>query len=82
MRKRTSFNKLFVIRVNPIGADPGFGQSILLEQQLVFHTAPYTSYDVVTLQEPASWDATLTRGLDHNLRLPPRFVMAIIFLLK
>jgi hypothetical protein len=60
-------------RVNPIGEDPGFGQSILQDQQLVFHTAPYTSYDVVTLQEPASWDTPQIRGLDYNLRVPPRY---------
>lgn len=60
-------------RVNPPGADPGFGQSILQEQQLVFHTAPYTSFDIVTLQEPASWDAPQVRGIDQSLRVPPKY---------
>ncbi|GLG98163.1 Uncharacterized protein GBIM_04765, partial [Gryllus bimaculatus] len=40
-------------RVHEAGRDPGFGQSILLEGQLVFHTPPYDSQDV-SLQEPAA----------------------------
>ncbi|XP_065331514.1 bridge-like lipid transfer protein family member 1 isoform X1 [Cloeon dipterum] len=59
-------------RVNPIGADPGFGQSILHEKQLVFHTPPYTSYDIVSLQDPPSWNNTLTRSHDHSLRVPSK----------
>ncbi|XP_049857041.1 transmembrane protein KIAA1109 homolog isoform X4 [Schistocerca gregaria] len=43
-------------RINEPGHDPGFGQSILHEGQLVFHTPPYGSQDV-SLQEPANgWE--------------------------
>lgn len=34
------FNLLFC-RVNESGKDPGFGQSILHDCQLIFHTPPY-----------------------------------------
>lgn len=37
---------LFSFRLNDSGVDPGFGQSILHEGQLVFHTAPYDSCQV------------------------------------
>ncbi|XP_059485480.1 bridge-like lipid transfer protein family member 1 isoform X2 [Neocloeon triangulifer] len=60
-------------RVNPIGADAGFGQSILHEQQLVFHTPPYTSYDIVSLQEPSSWDTNMTRNFEQGLKVPSSF---------
>nr|CAD7425599.1 unnamed protein product [Timema monikensis] len=44
-------------RINAPGQDPGFGQSILHEGQLMFHTPPYGSQDVL-LQEPANgWDS-------------------------
>ncbi|CAH1406051.1 unnamed protein product [Nezara viridula] len=33
-------------RVNEPGKDPGFGQSILHESHLIFHTPPYNSHDV------------------------------------
>lgn len=43
-------------RIQEPGHDPGFGQSILHEGQLVFHTPPYGSQDI-SLQEPANnWD--------------------------
>lgn len=46
-------------RLHEPGQDPGFGQSILHEGQLVFHTPPYGSQDV-SLQEPVNgWDSNL-----------------------
>jgi hypothetical protein len=46
-------------RIREPGQDPGFGQSILHEGQLVFHTPPYGSQDV-SLQEPISgWDSNM-----------------------
>ncbi|XP_046402633.1 transmembrane protein KIAA1109 isoform X3 [Ischnura elegans] len=42
-------------RIHGPNKDPGFGQSILHEGQLVFHTPPYGSQDV-SLQEPSRWD--------------------------
>ncbi|PNF17358.1 hypothetical protein B7P43_G02985 [Cryptotermes secundus] len=49
-------------RIHETGQDPGFGQSILHEGQLVFHTPPYGSQDV-SLQEPIS-------GWDSNMGIP------------
>lgn len=37
---------LVCFRVNEPGKDPGFGQSILHESHLIFHTPPYNSHDV------------------------------------
>ncbi|XP_063234537.1 bridge-like lipid transfer protein family member 1 isoform X2 [Bacillus rossius redtenbacheri] len=49
-------------RINEPGKDPGFGQSILHKGQLVFHTPPYDSHDIL-LQEPLSgWDKTAHGG--------------------
>ena len=49
----------FVSRIHEPGRDPGFGQSILHEGQLIFHTPPYGSQDI-SLQEPINgWDGTL-----------------------
>ncbi|XP_069702783.1 bridge-like lipid transfer protein family member 1 isoform X3 [Periplaneta americana] len=46
-------------RIHEPGRDPGFGQSILHEGQLVFHTPPYGSQDV-SLQEPVNgWDTVV-----------------------
>ncbi|KAJ9593935.1 hypothetical protein L9F63_014649, partial [Diploptera punctata] len=43
-------------RIHEPGRDPGFGQSILHDGQLVFHTPPYGSQDI-SLQEPVNgWD--------------------------
>ncbi|KAG8228088.1 hypothetical protein J437_LFUL000087, partial [Ladona fulva] len=42
-------------RIHGPNKDPGFGQSILHEGQLIFHTPPYGSQDV-SLQEPSRWD--------------------------
>ncbi|KAF4529366.1 hypothetical protein B566_EDAN016815, partial [Ephemera danica] len=49
--------------------DPGFGQSILHEAQLVFHTPPYSSHEIVSLQEPSSWDTSSNRR-DILLKVP------------
>ncbi|PSN42917.1 hypothetical protein C0J52_12026 [Blattella germanica] len=46
-------------RIHEPGRDPGFGQSILHEGQLVFHTPPYGSQDV-SLQEPINgWESVM-----------------------
>ncbi|XP_075226335.1 transmembrane protein KIAA1109 homolog tweek [Lycorma delicatula] len=43
-------------RINESGKDPGFGQSILHENQLVFHTPPYNSHDVSIHDTAADWN--------------------------
>lgn len=48
-------------RINDPSVDPGFGQSILHEGQLVFHTAPYDSCQV-TVQESYFYWNTSSRG--------------------
>uniref|UniRef100_A0A0A9WZW5 Fragile site-associated protein C-terminal domain-containing protein n=1 Tax=Lygus hesperus TaxID=30085 RepID=A0A0A9WZW5_LYGHE len=42
-------------RINENGKDPGFGQSILHEAQLVFHTPPYNSNDVNIYDSVGTW---------------------------
>lgn len=39
-------------RINEVGRDPGYGQSILHEGQLVFRTPPYVAAQDIRLQEP------------------------------
>ncbi|XP_014242068.1 uncharacterized protein KIAA1109 isoform X2 [Cimex lectularius] len=48
-------------RINENGKDPGFGQSILHESQLVFHTPPYNSNNVNIYDTVGVWTDTLTR---------------------
>nr|XP_018906485.1 PREDICTED: uncharacterized protein KIAA1109 isoform X3 [Bemisia tabaci] len=43
-------------RINGPGKDPGFGQSILHESQLIFHTPPYDSHQV-SIHESPIWSA-------------------------
>jgi hypothetical protein len=53
------YDKNCFLRIHEPGRDPGFGQSILHEGQLVFRTPPYGSQDV-SLQEPVNgWDSTV-----------------------
>ncbi|BES96456.1 Fragile site-associated protein C-terminus [Nesidiocoris tenuis] len=42
-------------RINEKGKDPGFGQSILHDDQLVFHTPPYNSNDVNIYDSVGTW---------------------------
>ena len=41
-----------MVRINESGKDPGFGQSILHENQLVFHTPPYNVIDMTIHDQP------------------------------
>lgn len=53
------YEKSCSFRIREPGRDPGFGQSILHEGQLLFRTPPYGSQDI-SLQEPASgWDSNV-----------------------
>ncbi|KAK9502019.1 hypothetical protein O3M35_012630 [Rhynocoris fuscipes] len=55
-------------RINESGKDPGFGQSILHEAQLVFHTPPYNSHDVNIFDSVGIWNDSIThRSTTHKV---------------
>ena len=51
-----------MFRINEPGKDPGFGQSILHENQFVFHTPPYNSQDVYVHDPSGVWGDQLIKA--------------------
>lgn len=45
-----------MFRINENNKDPGFGQSILHEAQLVFHTPPYNAHDITIHDAAVLWN--------------------------
>ena len=69
---------MYDFRINDPGKDPGFGQSILHEAQLVFHTPPYNTHDVSIHDTAPIWtdvshhgksQATTMLKVGHTLSL-------------
>lgn len=63
------FKYFFLFRINETGKDPGFGQSILHENQLVFHTPPYNSHDVSIHDTAAVWNEIKQNTVNVKVRL-------------
>ncbi|XP_039287951.1 LOW QUALITY PROTEIN: transmembrane protein KIAA1109 [Nilaparvata lugens] len=65
-------------RINETGKDPGFGQSILHDNQLVFHTPPYNSLDVtihenvMVLTDASKQSSVQVKMGDHSPGLQSR----------
>ncbi|XP_046668210.1 transmembrane protein KIAA1109 homolog isoform X3 [Homalodisca vitripennis] len=57
-------------RINDAGKDPGFGQSILHEAQLVFHTPPYNSHDVSIHDTAGVWVDSAPKVVMGSLKAP------------
>lgn len=64
-----------VFRINGPSMDPGFGQSILHENQLVFHTSPYDSCQA-TVQESYFYSNTTLRPKQklHRVKSTDRLI--------